>query len=150
MEACCIQEDEYNDDGDPYPNTLILAARRTVASSVPEALETMSAFSRALDLSKFITLSSYKLQEDDEKSNLRVVISSAACTIPQAEDVYAGETWESVADNGPSLSLRVQGAIDRAAQVPGSCEYGQMGLWFKYRHDRERTQVILEPSLRVF
>lgn len=110
-----------------------------MATSVSEARPTTTAYSNAFDLTRFITISSYKLNESDEKSFLKINITSSSGDLIPIHNEYE-EKWEIVSDDGPSLSMRTQGAITRNAQVPGSCEYGKLGLWFTYKNDTERTQ----------
>ena len=164
VESLRIKEDEFNDEGDPYPKSLTFRRNKTVASSVKEALETPEAFSLAFILCKFITVNAYKIHPDDERNTLSISIDSVEGSIPPQANKYGDDvSYESIADDLPSLSYRVQGAIDRRAQVPGSSEFWysddvedpskppymqtqesyrtKMGVWFDYRHDKERTRA---------
>ena len=131
--ALYVKEDEYNDQDDPYPMTLLIQSNRTAASAVPEAVDTAQAFSLTADLTKFIHISA------SNSNQLNISIHSSNKTIISEFNTF-DESWELVADHIPSLSLRVSGKLSRNAQVPGSCDYGKLGLWFTYRHDKERTQ----------
>jgi hypothetical protein len=50
--------------------------------------------------------------------------------------------WEKVLDdNCSTLSMITSNALAKVAQLPGSCEIGQMGLWFEHQMPREYTQA---------
>ena len=136
LESVAVKEDEYNDEGDPYPLTMVLKRPRTAASGIDEAVSTPEAFSAALDLSKFIVVT----PPPSDAAPIGVTVTCSSCTIHPGYNQFS-EDWELVADKVPSLSLRVSGAIGNNSVCPGSQDYGKLGLWFTYRHDRERTQL---------
>lgn len=50
--------------------------------------------------------------------------------------------WETLADEGPCLSLITSDGLQFVAQVPGSCEIGRRGLWFPpHRGSKEYTRA---------
>jgi hypothetical protein len=137
LESLVVKEDEYNEEGDPYPMTMILKRPRTASSGIEEAVSTPQAFSAALDLSKFVVVSA-PLRDGEP---IGITVTCPSCTI-HGDRNYFSDHWEQVADNVPSLSLRVSGALNNNAVCPGSQDFGKPGLWFTYRHDdRERTQI---------
>lgn len=136
LESLVVKEDEYNDEGDPYPMTMILKRPRTVSSGIEEAVSTPQAFSAALDLSKFIVVSASARNGEP----IGIAVSCPSCII-HGDRNHFSDQWEQVADNVPSLSLRVSGTLNKNALCPGSQDFGKPGLWFTYRHDRERTQI---------
>ena len=65
-------------------------------------------------ISHFLT---HQVHPDDECNALSISIDSVEGSIPPLASKHGEESYESVADNLPSLSYRVQGSIDRRAQV---------------------------------
>jgi len=55
-------------------------------------------------------------------------------------------SWEALADDMANLSMRVSGAMLSVAQVPGSCEFGKMGIWIKYKK-KVIDQISQPPSV---
>ena len=168
VDSIKIKEDEFNDEGDPFPKSLLFNRKKNFASRVQEAVETPHAFSIAFDLTKFITVNSFKKKPTDPQSVITITIESTDASIQSVDNKYGNATFEEVADDIPCLSYRVQGAIQKASEVPGSSEYWysdevedpskppymqdkesyhtHMGLWFTYPFDRERTR----PSTHYF
>lgn len=168
IDSIQIKEDEFNDEGDPFPKSLIFNRKKNVASRVQEAIETPHAFSIAFDLTKFISINSFKVNPTDIQSVLKISVNSPDSSIKTMNNKYGDTTFEEIADNIPCLSYRVQGAIQKASEVPGSSEYWysdevddpskppymqdkesyhtHMGLWFAYPFDKERTR----PSTHYF
>jgi hypothetical protein len=79
IESLSIKDHEFNDEGDPFPKTLIINWARTVASSVAEALPTPKAYGMAYDILKYVKIH-FKVQNetsensDDEVENGNTVV----------------------------------------------------------------------------
>ena len=168
VESIKIKEDEFNDEGDPFPKSLIFDRKKNFASRVQEAIETPHAFSTAFDLTKFISITSFKVNPTDVQSVIRIAVDSTENSIESMRSKYGDSLLEDISDDIPCLSYRVQGAMDLSSVVPGSSEYWysdevidpskppymqhedsyhtHMGLWFTYPFDRERSR----PSTHYF
>merc|ERR1711939_1280123 len=50
-------------------------------------------------------------------------------------------TFEAASESNVSLTLEVSGGASKMNVVPGATPLGEMGLWFRYPLDKERTQA---------
>lgn len=118
---------DENLDGDPVP------VRLAIAPGSSPVLTTAVSMAYANILLGLICLS------DDLQVSMRATDGPHAqlnLSIPTSTT-----TFETASESSVPLSLEVSGGAAKLNVVPGATSLGEMGLWFRYPLDKERTQA---------
>lgn len=130
---------------------LTASLHRTHANTIFGALSTSTAYFYSTFLSNY-TFIDFDTNNNDCMLHIKCLApndifhcSSDRCYIPDANLYTPLEIrgqWEKILDLDVSLSVKVSGAGHKVSQVPGTCEHGRKGLWFKYdKEGEEFTQA---------
>ena len=144
-----------DEDGNPVPLNLCILYEKAAADTVDGALATPQALACVQEVlarvrvDDFLNISLeasptelfFPPRYRNPLGHLEFPADTEREILDSLNYCIVNKYWDHIADRVPSLSMRVSGAVDLVDSVPGACEYGKLGLWFKHSMPREYTRV---------